>query len=208
MYEEVKEQHVIANSSVRSYFYETFNNALIHQKKYLNPETTIYIVNLLTNFSKTEKAFSVSQQEFGLKPLAFIYADAVHSETKKEKFLHYKYLGDITLFISGIYYLSLNRSLVDVDYYIGMGENAYQTLGSADHFYENSAFQLIFSELSQQFLAVVELLNEISYEMQHHNQEDVLRLYEIWLKTNNQFCAEKLRALGIEPNPSIQQSHH
>ena len=204
----LKEQDVITNSNIREYFYESFNHALSHQNKSLSPETTFYIVNLLTNFSTSKEAFKQSSKESGLKPLAFIYSDAIQSETKEQKFIQYKYLGDITLFISGVFYLSLNKSLVDVDYYIGMGENAYHTLVINNSYSENSAFNIIFTEISQQFLSIVELLNEVSYEMENYKHEDILRLYEVWLKTNNQFCAEKLREFGIEPNQSLNQYSH
>ena len=122
--------------------------------------------------------------------------------------LDLKYLGDLSLFISGLYAYSLNRSLVDVDYYIAMGENAYYTLvdtGETD----NSAFGLIYHELSTHFLDVVEVLNEVADQMQTHAGDDnILRAYEQWMKTGNQYCARKLRQSGIEPNASLNGKYH
>lgn len=204
----VDHSELITNMSVRDYFHESFNQALTNQNKFLSPETSFYIVNLLTQFSDTNKVFIKVENRLELKPLAFIYSDAINSPNRQQRIACFKYLGDITLFISGIYSYSLNRSLVDVDYYIGIGENAYHTLVDHTHSQDNSAFQIIFSELSEQFPAIVELLNEVSDNMQTHQHEDVLRLYEVWLKTGNRFCAEKLREHGIEPNQSYQHRTH
>ena len=203
-----EQPRLIVNMSVRDYFHDSFNSALTNQSKSLSPETSLYIINLLTKFTESSHLFVQVENRNDLKPLAFIYADALNSKTKEKKIACYRYLGDIALFISGLYFYSLNRSLVDVDYYIGMGENAYYSLTDYIDGISNSAFLLIYKELSSDFPGIVELLNEVADNMQTHQHDNLLRLYELFLKNGNDFYARKLRENGIEPNSTIHNTYH
>ena len=57
----------------------------------------------------------------------------------------------------------------------------------------------VFDELAQKFQRLVDALNEVS-EMAHtHTDRDILRLYEIWMKTGSRRAHTLLRRLGVEP---------
>ena len=43
----------------------------------------------------------------------------------------------------------------------------------------------VFAELAQKFQPMVDALNEVSETSHRHTDEDILRLYEIWLKTGS-----------------------
>jgi hypothetical protein len=45
----------------------------------------------------------------------------------------------------------------------------------------------------------VDALNEVSEMAHRHDQRDVLRQYEIWLKTGSPRAHGILRSLGVEP---------
>jgi len=45
----------------------------------------------------------------------------------------------------------------------------------------------------------VDALNEVSEMAHQHDQRDVLRQYEIWLKTGSPRAHGILRSLGVEP---------
>ena len=67
-------------------------------------------------------------------------------------------VGDQSLFISGFFSDSFNRSLVDIDYYIHLGECAYRSLARhADH-----SLGDVFDELSDKFTTFVDVLGEVS----------------------------------------------
>ncbi len=198
---------LITDMSVHDYFDESLNNAIANQQKELKPETTFYIINLLTTYNDSNRMFVKENARMDLKPLAFIYADAVNSESRGKKISYLKYLGDVALFISGLFSYSLNRSLVDVDYYIGMGESAYGSLGDFPTTSNHSGLRLIYTELAFKFSAVVELLNEVADQMQSSHDTDVMRLYEIWMRTGSQYSADRLRRLGIEPIESMRSGH-
>ena len=83
---------------------------------------------------------------------------------------------------------SLQRRLVDLDYYISLGGYAYSRLASHD-----DAFADVFGELAEKFVPVVDVLSDISDRSRSTNR-DVLRLYERWVRTGS----ARDRALLVE----------
>jgi hypothetical protein len=58
----------------------------------------------------------------------------------------------------------------------------------------------IFRELAAKFQRFVDALNDIS-EMAHvHTDSDILRLYEIWMKTGSLRAHGILQRLGVDPS--------
>ncbi len=103
-----------------------------------------------------------------------------------------KKLGDRTLYISGFFSESLNRSLVDLDYYSSMGTSAYRTLSIS----ENKCSSL-YNEMSIRFHDLVSVLNFISHETFIKTDQGILKLYETYLRTGSSLAKEKLQALGV-----------
>ena len=108
-------------------------------------------------------------------------------------------LGDVSLFVAGFFAQSFARKLVDIDYHIAMGGRAYGTLaGSCGHGSRGRALSAVFAELAAKFQRLVDALNDVS-EMSHaHSDRDLLRQYEIWLKTGSPRAHEILRRLGVD----------
>jgi hypothetical protein len=46
---------------------------------------------------------------------------------------------------------------------------------------------------------MVDVLNEVSETSYTHTDKDILRLYEVWLKTGSKRCYEILKRLGVQP---------
>jgi hypothetical protein len=109
-------------------------------------------------------------------------------------------VGDLSLFISGFFSDSLNRRLVDVDYYIQLGERAY---GSLARRAVDDTFTDVFDELSEKFTAFVDVLGEVSERTALTSDADVLRLYEKWMRTRSRRSGDLLAARGIVPNASV-----
>lgn len=51
---------------------------------------------------------------------------------------------------------------------------------------------------------MVDALNEVSETSYRHSDRDILRLYEIWMKTGSRRARGILRTLGVEPVPDAQ----
>jgi hypothetical protein len=103
------------------------------------------------------------------------------------------------LFVSGFFSDSLNRRLVDVDYYIQLGECAYGSLARTG----DGTLNDVFDELSANFPAFVDVLTEVSERTALTSDADVLRLYERWLRTGSRRSGDLLVKRGIVPNSSV-----
>jgi hypothetical protein len=108
-------------------------------------------------------------------------------------------LGDVSLFIAGFFAQSFARKLVDIDYHIAMGGHAYAALADTMSRGKGRVLGHVFSELSQNFQPMVDALNEVSETSYSHSDKDILRLYELWLKTGSRRCYDILKRLGVEP---------
>jgi hypothetical protein len=91
------------------------------------------------------------------------------------------------------------RRLVDVDYPIAMGGRAYGMLAGQLARGPRRALGEVFAELARKFQPVVDALGEIADSARSWSQHDVLRLYEIWLKTGSTRAHAVLRQLGVQP---------
>jgi hypothetical protein len=82
-----------------------------------------------------------------------------------------------------------------------MGGRAYGTLADGLARGRRQVMSRVFAELAAKFLPLVDALGEISDAARRYTQADILRLYEIWLKTGSPRARGQLRQLGIEAAP-------
>lgn len=200
-----RNERLITNTSIKEYFHDSVNQAITNQQIEVSAETAYYLVNLLTVYSRSEQLFEKTENGIDLKPLALLYADAVNEPNTLERARLLQRLGDTALFIAGIFTDSLNRKVVDVDYYIAMGGNAYSTVSETLRgAYYSDSVKLLFEELTEKFTEFVDVLNEVSEKSNLSTNSDILRLYEIWIRTGSKRAAGQLRRLGIQPVKSSQ----
>jgi len=57
----------------------------------------------------------------------------------------------------------------------------------------------LLAELAAKFNRLVDALNDVSEMSWRHSDRDVLRLYEVWLKTGSPRAHGLLRELGVSP---------
>jgi hypothetical protein len=57
----------------------------------------------------------------------------------------------------------------------------------------------IYAQLAQKFQRLVDALNEVSEMSYCHTDADILRLYEIWMKTGSRRAQGLLKRLGVQP---------
>jgi hypothetical protein len=193
-------ERLISQTGLREYFQDSVNRAVERQRQDMLPETVFYLANLLTDFTRTSKLFDKHAEGNSTPALAMIYAEAVEARTRRERIVCLKRLGDLSLFVSGLFSYSLHRSLVDVDYYVAMGGNAYSYLATnSRNTFNSQAFCEIFNELADKFIAAIDILTEVGEQMNCGNNRDIMRLYEIWQQTGSRLAAERLQREGIVP---------
>lgn len=199
---------LITAVDVRRYFQTAVSNAVEHSRVSARDETVLYVANLLATFVHAERLFERTPEGVMLRPLAQLLGEAAAAGSVGERDLRLRRLGDVALFISGLYAQSLSRSLVDVDYYIALGGGAYGRLAqSAGAARGGSALPQVFAELAAQFAEFVDLLGDVGDRLQQNRCTDVLRLYEIWLCSGSRRAGSRLRELGIDPVPGRRSTH-
>lgn len=189
---------VRAVQSLQEFFKDSVTQALEKQRVAADDQTAFYLVNLLTLFARAETQFD------GKKPLALMLADARETHDRKQRNFVLQQVGDRSLFVAGFFGESFPRRLVDVDYYIDIGGAAYGTLyASLRGTTRGRAYGAVFAELAEKFRDFVDVLAEVRESGKSTGDVDVLRLYEVWLKTRSARAARKLRERGIEPNQAL-----
>lgn len=201
---------VLQVASLEEFFRDELHGAAEKQRLSLDGHTEHYVVNLLTTFSRADAFFEPTPKGPRLRPLALMLAEALGAPTLAERQHALQRLGDVSLFIAGFLPQGFARKLVDVDYHIAMGGRAYGSLadstrGSA----RGGCIGRVFAELAAKFGALVDALNEIAASARPPAHDELMRLYEVWMKTGSPRAAGRLRALGVEPAASsrVRWSH-
>lgn len=201
---------VLASGSISEYFQQSLGEALARNRLRTSGEVQHYLTNLLTGFARSERLFDSSEDGLGIRPLALLYADALNAPSPEVRGQALQRLGDIALFIAGLFAHSLSRRLVDVDYYIAMGGSAYGVLGDRPPpSRRGRAMAGVFQDLAARFTAYVDVLADVGEQANLQSDRDLMRLYEIWLKTGSNRAAQRLRQAGIQPSEAaISRASH
>lgn len=206
----MRKQALIVDTNVREFFQGLVTDAVTHQKLDTREETVYYVVNLLVSFADARKLYERTPDGLMIKPLAALYGEALTAPDRDTRTRQLRRLGDLALFIAGVFTDSLNRKPVDVDYYIAMGGNAYSYLSDTTRSSAQwQALSEVFEELANKFTAYVDVLGEVCEHAPLRNDRDILRLYELWVRTGSPRAARQLRTLGIEPaSGSVSRRQH
>jgi hypothetical protein len=177
------------------YFKGLVDAALTRQHLRTSELTAYYLVNLLCGFVRHDRPVPFFEDG---EPLALRLGRALESGGLEQR-ARLRNLGDFSLFMSGFFSDSFRRRVVDVDYYVSMGEYAYASLGRRDE----DAFAEVFAELAGKFVGFMDVLSDVSEHTGLASNLDVLRLYEKWLRTGSPRDGQRLVERGIAPNHSI-----
>ena len=188
-------QQLVRHETPAEYFKELVDAALVRQRLQAGDLTAFYVVNLLTTFIHLDREVRASLED---EPLALQLSRALEAGGSGRRHA-LRVLGDVSLFVAGFFPDSLNRKLVDVDYYATLGGYAYESLSR----FESDTFATVFAELAGSFLSFVDVLSEVSERCAINTNMDLLRLYEKWLRTGSRRNGQILVERGIVPNASI-----
>ena len=199
---------VLPVANLREFFKDSLHGTLQKQQLEVEDQTEHYVVNLLTLFARSEALYERTPAGARLKPLVVMLTEALEAPSAGDRNRGLQRLGDVSLFIAGFFARGFARKLIDIDYYIAMGGRAYATLGEALSRGRGRVLGSVFAELSDKFQPLVDALNELSESAYAHSDKDILRLYEIWLKTGSRRSYEILKRLGVHPTQAPTASAH
>jgi hypothetical protein len=189
------ERPLLREQAPAEYFRELVDSALARQRVKAGDLTAFYLVDLLCQFVSPGTRPGLTRDA---EPLALRLGRALEMGGSARR-AELRSLGDFSLFMSGFFSDSFNRRMVDVDYYVSMGEYAYGSLSRRDE----DTFSQVFGELARKFVGFTDVLADISAQTELTTSGDVLRLYETWLRTGSARDGQKLIDRGIVPNQSV-----
>lgn len=186
--------------SPTEYFHTVVNEACEHRKFKTFALAKGYLADLLQFYVPAANLFDEvdSSGKRTRETLAETFLKAQNSEATVRIELMKK-LADRSLYIAGFFGDSLQRKLIDVDYYIDMGGMAYGALASSVR--EDTTSKL-YADYAHRFFDYVEVLSHISSRSALQNEENLMRLFEIYAKTGSEVAREKLLERGLIAVPS------
>ena len=191
-------------SNLQEFFRDHLHVALERQHLAVEDQTEHYVVNLLTLFARSDALYEQTPEGPRLKPLITMLTEALEARSAGDRNRGLQRLGDVSLFVAGFFAHSFARKLIDVDYHVAMGGRAYSALAEGLGRGRSRVLAQVFAELAEKFQQLVDALNDVSETSYHHSDRDILRLYEIWLKTGSRRSYQILRRLGVDPAPCVR----
>ncbi|HTJ40604.1 MAG TPA: hypothetical protein VL463_00865 [Kofleriaceae bacterium] len=164
------------------FFHEVVTDALEAVHLDATEPTEWYLVGLLGEFTHAR----IPDEPLGLKLAGSQSAEpGARVKTLKE-------VGDTSLYVAGFFAESIDRKLVDVDYYVGLGSSAYAQLAGR----LAGSLTQVYAELADRFPRFVDVLGEVRRRVDFATP-DIVKLYEQWLRTRDEWIEQKLRAFGV-----------
>jgi hypothetical protein len=157
---------ILANS-VQAYFREALVCAMRASNLSFTESAQVYVVHLLNEFSRSEKAFAGSDPGENVTIIEMMERAMLADD--HEALRIYRHLGDTSLYQLGFFKESKKGRMVSTAYYMDMGAVAYSFASDLSRAYAfNSA--VLFQELSERFPDMVTLMENIAlYKGQQEN---------------------------------------
>lgn len=176
------------------HFSEVVKEACKNRQVKTQPDVEIYLVQLLRHYVDSSNLHKHRDT------FAELYLKAMNSENHEKKELM-RVVADRSLYLTGFFADSLHRKIVDIDYYADIGAAAYSNLHA---WTRETPLAGVYQTFSKRFMEFVEVLNYISEKSTVQADQDVLRLYDRYLRTGSELAREKLNELGVVTVPKEQ----
>ena len=181
--------------SSHDFFEEIVSDAFKQRNLRTLPFVKTYLVGLLEFYVPASNLFddfdSSGKRTRETLAETFLKAQNAEPHTRIELL---KKLGDRSLYISGFFSDSLQRKLVDVDYYADMGCAAYSSLAAN---VSDDMIARLYSEFASRFFEFADVLGYISSIAHITDEENIMRLYETYAKTGSETARSKLNEKGL-----------
>jgi len=163
----------------------------------LSKYTKIYILDLLKRLCTQKDPLNL--ELIGDRPLAIVLMEAVRKDIF-QKIRDLKAVGDISLIFSGLYPEHLTRRLVDIDYYIEIGQKSYHLLSDTySNFKRQQELFILYSQLVAEFITLIQILTEIASELHFLDELDIEKAYNRYKRTHIKKYLEILKNNKITP---------
>lgn len=158
---------LIQATQLANYFHHAVNDAAEAARLTADAATLHYLASLLCGYARSEQVFDYSDNRLQLRPLAVLYGEALEARSPTERSLWLQRLGDLALFVGGLFAGRMHRHFQDLDYCVAMGGNAYGYLQESYERRDQAAQALVFGELADNFGRFVGLVSVVTGRSAH-----------------------------------------
>lgn len=170
---------------------EFFSNSIedfLRKANLFNPLVLDYLTSLMVKYVAAESLLVKKEDKNTFPAFGELLLESMHLDKVEQREALIK-IGDGTLYVSGLFPGFFSRKIVDVDYYVKIGQSAYLILASM---HKNKS---LYQDLSYNFPQYVQALSVVDQA----TVLNPLRLYELWQLTENPRYYHQLLDLGIKP---------
>jgi hypothetical protein len=189
---------LIERKAPRALFEELVAGAVEETRMAASPLAITYLVELLDSRVRVRNSAGGDPSEEATLAESLLRAKRQRGAVRLRRLRN---LGDRALFVAGFFGDSLQRSLVDIDYYGDVGRAAYGHLAAslAAPGRGRTTWPGLYAELAQRFDRFVDVLAEVGDRTRSSRGEDLLRLYERCLRTGSPRDRRRLLRRGYLP---------
>lgn len=190
--------------SSQEFFSELVTEACEQRNFETFPQATSYLVDVLVFYMNTTNLFDETEPngKRSRGTLAEMMLKA-GSAQRNERIELLKKLGDTALYISGFFGESLQRKLVNLDYYKEMGETAYGSLASCVN---EDTVARVYREYSRRFIHFVDILTYISSKAIRPMSGNLLQLFENYA-SGSELARDQLLDQGVIAVPPAKTKY-
>ncbi|MCP4502010.1 MAG: hypothetical protein GY822_18790 [Deltaproteobacteria bacterium] len=195
-------------ASMREYFREALQSAAREKQLSVSETCEVYIVHLLSEFGRAEKAFAGTENGEGTVLVDLL--GRAQEAPPEEAMRIYKHMGDSSLYLSGFFSDSVQNRSVSPGYYKSMGESAYAQVAGLMRT-SAATSSALFCELAERFGDLVNLLSAMSLHGEKTAPKDafsdvkILELVERYRKTGSEEVLQALKRHGVVLRPGLSE---
>jgi hypothetical protein len=185
---------VAASTSLFDYFHEGVHESKRRRGLDISEDTELYLATMLVDRARADRPAPPEET------LAELHGRAANSPPA-EQARTYRELGDRSLYLLGYFTEHVSGRVTGADYYATMGVAAYQRVDTLFKLVFADAFGPVFDELARRFRECVAVVSDVRDAHRVDRAEDLVVLYERWLRTGDDLLAARLVEGGFVLGP-------
>ena len=153
---------IVRSATLIDYFHHALHHAARQRSIKADDATLHYLTLLLGSYARSDRVFDFADHHLRIPPLTLLYAEALHAGSERERRLWLQRLGDISLFVGGLFSGQLGRRFRSRQYCIDMGTTAYGYLYETTDIGSSSGTTDVFGELAEGFERFVDIVAAVA----------------------------------------------
>lgn len=157
-------QIYLSDQTINHYFYESLKQSFLDHSVSVQDDTHAYVVNVAVHYLASENLFLQDGDGHSLPTLAYLYRDALESESVRHRKNIIRTLGDTALFLAACFPNIWQRRGLGRGYFISMGESAFDYLTALDKLHTEP-----YRELAANFESIADCLGLAVFRKETHH---------------------------------------